>query len=180
MNLLFKLFLTLNSTSWVIVLFGIKEQWTIKTLPSWIFSIILLIIPILLSLLSLFFAKYLSKDNLQSCLEVESVDNSFIPTYLGYFFVGLSIENWQILLFVYIIIFLFTFVAQQQYFNPIFLLFGYHFYNITTSNHTKVFIITRRKIRNASEEHFEIINRINNSAFIELRREKDESVISKD
>ena len=180
MNFLYKTFLTINSTSWVIVLFGMKEQWTINPFPWWAFSIILFFIPVISSLLSLCFANCLSKDSLSNCLEVENVDNSFVPTYLGYFFVGLSIENWEILIFVYAIIFIFTFVAQRQYFNPIYLLFGYHFYNVTTMQHTSIFIITRRDIKNPSEEHFTRLNRINNTAFIELRRQKDESVISKD
>ena len=55
------------------------------------------------------------------------------------------------MLFLYIIVFVFTFISQTQYFNPIFLLFGYHYYHVLTPQGTKVFIIARGKvIRNKS------------------------------
>lgn len=179
LNFLYKVLLTFNSTSWVIVLFGVKQEWTLWNMPSWVFSLILLIIPILMSLIALLLANLFGNDNMNSCNEVEYANNSFIPTYLGYFFVGLSLDNITQLLIVYLIIFVFTQLSQTQYFNPIYLLFGYKFYHIKSSQDTKLFIITRRKIRNAHEEAFEKLKRINDTTFLELRRPKDESITSK-
>lgn len=179
LNFLYRMLLTFNSTSWVIVLFGVKQEWTLWNIPNWAFSLILLLLPIITSLLSLILSKYLPNDNMSSCTEVEYANSSFIPTYLGYFFVGLSIENITQLLIVYLLIFLFTQLSQTEYFNPIYLLFGYKFYHIKSSKGTKLFIITKRKIRNANQENFENLKRINETTFIELRRAKDESIISK-
>lgn len=178
MNFLYKIFLTFNATSWVIVLYGIKENWTIWKIPSVLFDIILLLIPILLSALSLLLAKKLGTDNLEQCLEIENANNSFIPTYLGYFFVGLSIDNWQHLIFVYLLIFVFTLISQTQYFNPIYLLFGYNFYYVTTKQKTKIFLITKRKIRNVVCENFAYLKRVNDTTFLELRRKNNESINS--
>lgn len=179
LNFLYKVLLTFNSTSWVIVLFGVKHEWTLWDMPSWVFSVILLAIPVLMSFIALLLANFFGNDNMGSCNEVEYANSSFIPTYLGYFFVGLSLENITQLLIVYFIIFMFTQLSQTEYFNPIYLLFGYKFYHIKSYKGTKLFVITRRKIRNANQEEFEKLKRINETTFIELRRTKNESTTSK-
>lgn len=178
MKFLYNLLLTFNSTSWVIVLYGVKQGWSLWNIPSWLFSLMLLAVPIITSILSLALANFFGNDNMSSCNEVEYANNSFIPTYLGYFFVGLSLENMTQLLIVYFIIFIFTQLSQTEYFNPIYLLFGYKFYHIKSAKGTKLFIITKRTIRNANQESFEKLKRINETTFIELRRISNESITS--
>ena len=173
MNFLYNIFLAVNATSWVVVLYGIKEEWTITPLPSWLFGICLLLGPILLSWISIFLTLFLGKDSLDECDDLEEANNSFLPTYLGYFFVGLGVEKFQHLAFVYLIILIFTYVAQTQYFNPIFLLFGYRFYHAKTKKGTKIFIIVKNKLRRADEVIFDNLRRINDTTYI-ARREKDE------
>lgn len=180
MKFLYNLLLTFNSTSWVIVLYGVKQGWSLWNIPSWLFSLMLLAVPIITSILSLALVNFFGSDNMSSCNEVEYANSSFIPTYLGYFFVGLSLENITQLLIVYFIIFIFTQLSQTEYFNPIYLLFGYKFYHIKSAKGTKLFIITKRTIRNANQESFENLKRINETTFIELRRINDESITSED
>jgi hypothetical protein len=168
LNRLYRLFLAINATSWVVVLFGIKEDWTVGIFPSWIFNGVLLLIPILLSFVSILLTVLLGKDNLNQCSDIEEVSNSFLPIYLGYFFVGLGVEKWQHLAYVYLIIVIFTYVAQTQYFNPIFLLFGFRFYNVTTNIGTKILLISRKPIRRAEELSFPQLQRINDTTFISL------------
>ena len=62
MDCLYKFVLTLNATSWMVVIYGISKQWTIMGLPCWATGIFLLIIPILLSLISLIVARGLGND----------------------------------------------------------------------------------------------------------------------
>lgn len=169
-NFLYKLLLTFNSTSWVIVIYGIKQKWTISNCPYWVISFVLLLIPILTSFISILCFKGLSKDNITACSEVENANNTFIPTYLGYFFVGLSIDNYVLLIFVYVIIFVFALIGQGQYFNPIYLLFGYKFYNVLTNKGTRLFIITRRNIRNIRDGSFPLLRRLNETTYVEQRR----------
>lgn len=174
METLYKIFLSINATSWIVVIFGIKEEWTITPIPSWAFGLLLLSVPIILSAISILLTLPLSKDTLNNCSNLEEANSSFLPTYLGYFFVGLGIEKLQHLVFIFLIILVFTYVAQTQYFNPIFLLFGYRFYNAETSKGTKVFLIVRRNLRRANDATFQNLRRINDTTFIAWR-EKDES-----
>jgi len=170
MNTLFRAFLAINATSWVVVVYGIKEEWTITLLPSCVFSVILLLAPIFLSWISVWLTRFLSKDSLEDCAELEDANNSFLPTYLAYFFVGLGIEKVQHLIFIYSIILAFTYVAHVRYFNPIFLLFGYRFYNAKTKAGTKIFIISKTIFRNANEVQFSDLRRINDTTYISLSK----------
>lgn len=134
---------------------------------SWLLFIL---VPIILSALSFLIAIKLPKDRLQSSSvkEIELANNNFLPTYLGYFFVSLGVEDTSTLIVVFLIIYIFTFLSQTLYFNPIFLLFGYHFYFIKTSGNVKIFLITKKQLRTPGDDGFEILRRINNYTFIEL------------
>lgn len=168
MKLLYKFLLTINATSWMAIIYAIKENWTIGKIPAWLFGSSLLIIPIFLSLFSLLLTKRLSKESLTECVEVSLADGEFLPVYLGYFFVSVGVAEDLTMLIVFIIVFVFTFISQTQYFNPIFLLFGYHYYHILTKNGTKIFVIKRGKVaRKATELSIENLYRINDTTFIE-------------
>ena len=170
---LYQLFLAFNSTWLIVVVFLVKEKYTLSYLGdysphySWILFIL---VPIVLTALSFLIALSLPKDTLQngSVKEIELANNNFLPTYLGYFFVSLGVEDISTLVVVFAIIYVFTFLSQTLYFNPIFLLFGYHFYFIKTSGNVKIFIITRKKLKTPGQDSFDNLRRINNYTFIEL------------
>jgi hypothetical protein len=125
-----------------------------------------------LSALSLLFLWLKSgNDNLATCKELEEADSSFLPVYLGYFFIGLSVDSLQHLIFVYVIIFSFTCLAQMKYFNPVYLLFGYRYYNIETIKGEKVFLIAKKGLRNAKDANFERLRRINNITYFAWRKQ---------
>ena len=172
-NYILRLFLTANATSWLIVLYEIKEGRTIIH-DLYLTSSLLISIPIIFSLLSIFLMKAMGSDSIDGCKELQLADQEFLPVYLGYFFVALSIPNDYTLFIVASIVFAFTFLTQAQYFNPLFLLFGYHFYRIKTLNNTNVLIIARgRIIRNPSAASFPNLRRINDTTYIARRdREK--------
>ena len=157
----------------MIVVYGIKQHWKFACLSEALTGICLLIIPILLSALSITFSKLFSKDTITKCVECTLADNEFLSIYLGYFFVALSVSDDMTLAFVYVLIFLFTFLTQTQYFNPIFLLFGYHFYHITTVQGTRVLVIAGDKIvRNYKDIHFSNMRRINDTTYIKRKDEE--------
>lgn len=110
-----------------------------------------------------------SRTNENMINNVEMVNHSFLPTYLGYFFVSLSIldRDWIVFGFIYSIVFVFTFYSQTNYFNPIFILMNYHFYYVTTTNNTKVFLITKKLIKNPKMYKFNNLKRINDFTFID-------------
>lgn len=183
LNFLFRLFLTFNSTSLLIVVFGIQKQYRIKWelinpqlshIPDWLSYIIYFCEPIILTLISLWWSKWLDSDSLDKInheskiTDVELANNAFLPSYLGYFFVALSITSSETLWFIFAILFLFTFFSQTLYFNPLFLLVGYHFYYLTTTNRTKIFLITRKSLKNPDDIDLPQLKRINNFTFIDI------------
>jgi hypothetical protein len=176
MNIIYRLLLTFNATSLILVIFLIKEDIAlinlhekICTLPHYVSFICYFSIPILFTYISLLLAKYLGNSNIKkgSIIEVENANNAFLPSYLGYFFVALSVNNYETLIFVFFILFVFTYLSQTLYFNPLFLIFGYHFYNISTQSKSKLFIITKYEISNVEDVEFPALKRINNFTFID-------------
>ena len=173
MKQLYQLFLAFNSTWLIVVVFLVKEKYEFIFLSefdiyySWALFVF---IPIALTALSFLIAIRLPKDSLKSIsvTEIELANNNFLPTYLGYFFVSLGVNDVPTLVVVFLIIYVFTFLSQTLYFNPIFLLFGYHFYFIKTSGNIKIFLITKKQLRTPGENGFEKLRRINNYTFIEL------------
>lgn len=173
MKLLYQLFLAFNSTWLIAVVYFVKEKYRFNFLNDYniYFSwLLFVLIPIVLTVLSFLVAMKLPKDSLQSnsIKEIELANNNFLPTYLGYFFVSLGINDIPTLVVVFLIIYVFTFLSQTLYFNPIFLLFGYHFYFIKTSANVKIFLITKKKLKTPGENGFDKLRRINNYTFIEL------------
>ena len=167
MNFLFRFLLTLNATLWMIVVYALKAEWTYQSIPAWGIALLILCLPILLSALSIGISSKLVSDSIHGCSECSLADQEFLPVYLGYFFISLSVPDDITMLFLYIIVFVFTFISQTQYFNPIFLLFGYHYYHVLTPQGTKVFIIARGKvIRNKSYLAFDNLRRINDTTYI--------------
>lgn len=176
MNYIYRLLLTFNATSLILVIFLIKEEITLNrlheklySLPNYISYLIYFLVPIILTYFSLFISKFLGNSNITkgSITEVENANNAFLPSYLGYFFVALSVNNCETLIFVFVILFVFTFLSQTLYFNPLFLIFGYHFYNISTKNKAKLFVITKNEINKVDDIEFTQLKRINNFTFID-------------
>jgi hypothetical protein len=154
----------------MLVVYGIKEGFTIYPIPQQIFGAILLMIPIILSLISIWISSFLGSDSITKCQEFSLADNEFLPTYLGYFFVSLSVSDSTTMLYLYGIVFVFTYLSQTQYFNPIFLLFGYHYYHILTEHGSRVFVIAKGNvIRNRENISFDKLKRINDTTYIQRK-----------
>jgi len=191
MNFIYRILLTFNSTSLIIVVFLVKEQILIKWhpklsfLPDYVSYLIYFLVPVILTLFSLILARFLSDDSLEKSeekklidgkekillvskiSEVEQANNAFLPSYLGYFFVALSVPYCETLIFVFAILFVFTFFSQTLYFNPLFLLFRYQFYYLTTKTNTKIFVITKKSLKNPENIDLPKLKRINDFTFID-------------
>jgi hypothetical protein len=194
MNILFRLLLTFNATSLLLIVFVVQKGYTLghfcsapigalKTilgriglsiptdLPSGISYGLYIVVPIILTGLSIWLSSFLGKDEFAKgdIVEIEHANNSFLPSYLGYFFVALSINNWETLRVVYGLLFVFTFLSQALYFNPLFLLFGFEFYNIKTKNGAAIFLISRKRYKTPADIEIALAQRINNYTFIQRR-----------
>lgn len=167
---LYKMLLTFNSTLLMVVVFcaNIDEQ-KILNLPKWWFVFLLCLIIIGMTKVSLVLCVLLSEDSIESGIkEIEAANSTFLPTYLGYFFVVLSIVNVKTMVFVYGMVFIFTFISQAMYYNPLFLLFGYQFYYITIDNGMKCFIITKKRLRDKQNLSFPSLRRINTMTYVDM------------
>lgn len=138
MDKLFKILLNISSTSLLLSIYFIKSQyyildltWFYRVIPNhWIEPISKLsllfyfLIPFIATATVLWLSKYLGRDEFKQgeVKELEYVNDNFLPSYLGYFFVALSIpDNNLFLLFVmYGIIFLLVSCSKSFYFNPVF------------------------------------------------------------
>lgn len=179
MNLLFRLLLTFNATSLLVIIFLVQKTYTLGhfwkgcaflvELPNVVSYLLYLSVPVLFTGISILLRRFLGKDDFRAgtVSTIEHANNSFLPSYLGYFFVALSIGNWETLFFVYGVLFIFTFLSQALYFNPLFLLFRFEFYNITTTNGAAIFLISRQKYKMPDEIDIDTAFRINNYTYIE-------------
>lgn len=181
-NIAFKLLLTFNATSLMVIIFLVQKGYTLgclfakteqlhwfENLPNAASYALYLLIPLISTWISICLSSQLGKDEFKQgeTISIEYANNSFLPSYLGYFFVALSIGNCETLIFVYLLLFAFTFLSQALYFNPLFLIFGFEFYNITTKNGTTIFLITRKKFKKTDEVIIQLVFRINDYTFIE-------------
>lgn len=177
-NTAFRILLTFNATSLLLLVFCIQKDYPINyffshplldAIPDYISYIAYSLIPVLLTYLSIYLSRFLSKDEFKAgeVRNIEHANNSFLPSYLGYFFVALSVSDWQALMFVYGILFIFTFLSQALYFNPLFLLFRYEFYNVQTKSGTTIFLISRERYKRPDAVIIPCARRINDYTFID-------------
>lgn len=108
-----------------------------------------------------------SKDKLYDVKEIENLDGEFLSVYLGYFFVALGLGSLKIAITVFTLILIFVSLTRVQYYNPVLLLFRYHFYNVRTEKGTKIFLISRKEIRTNELINFERLCRINNFVYFD-------------
>lgn len=167
-KILHKLFFTVISTAWIIIVYAIDQKWNCFKDSYVITAIILICIPFVLTFLWYLCIRIChTEDNITACNDIDEVNNDFLANYLGYFFIGIGLENFQTLILVYIIVSVFTFVSQTQFFNPMLLLMGYKYYYVTTPEGTKVMIISRRIYINANQLSTENLKRLCDNTFIE-------------
>jgi hypothetical protein len=126
---------------------------------------------VLIAWFSVLSTKFLSDDTISegSVTEIESANEAYLPSYLGYFFVALSTQDYGVFFFAFSIICIFIFYSRAAYFNPMYFLFCYRFYYATTDKNVKVLLITRQNLKDPSTIYFDKIKRINDFAFIDLK-----------
>lgn len=162
------LFLNINAICLLIAVFFIKEHNNIKVMKDYILYALCLGVPILFTGICLLLTRQLSREEIEGGIkEVELVDGTYLPIFLGYFFVGLSIKDFETLIVISIVVLLFTYSSQTLFFNPLFLVFGYRFYYITVDNGMKIFVLSKRKIRSIDGLNFRCLRRINDYTYID-------------
>ncbi len=171
MNTIFKIYLTIIALLPALVIFLIKNNINIFMfcLSSVCIYLLYFIILLLVNGIAILWARKLGKNNIPKggIVSIEQANDTFLPSYLGYFFVSLSIPSIEIFIFVFLLISVLVFYSKSAYFNPMFLLFGFGFYNCTTEQGAKILIITKKNLKIPGNIKFSDIRRINNFTFID-------------
>jgi hypothetical protein len=165
----YRFLLTLSATFWMVSVYGVQNGWLTKFCGQIGAMAIFIVGPLVLSAIPLFLSRFLEKSSIKSCAECRLADGEFITIYLGYFFTALSVEKdaTTTFLFLYGVVFVFTWLSQTMYFNPFYLLFGYHFYHVMTEEKTEIFVIMHGKvIRNAQNMYTERARAINATTYL--------------
>lgn len=135
-------------------------------------------VPLVMSLISLLWMKGQGDDSINSgAEEITPVNNEYLPVYLGYIFVSLSLPvnneggaDWLSLIVVFSLICLFVTFSRTLCFNPLFIIFGYGYYQVTTHNKVKVFVITKKQIRKGDKPAFANLHKVNELVFIDTEK----------
>lgn len=179
MEHVFKFVLTLTSLLLSLMVFLIKEGFVINSLypyflnlPATISYILYFLVVLIFTWLCMQLINFLGTDTMEagSISVIEPANDAFLPSYLGYFFVALSIPNIEVFIYVFAIICIFIYHSRISYFNPIFFLFGFNFYYIINNKNIKVLLITRKQLKEPKNAVFENLKRINNYTFMDMGR----------
>ena len=171
MNFAFRILLTVNATAFLPVIFLVSKDHALFSLSFSCSLVVYFSLPILLTWVTIRLSSYLGKDSFEkgSVDSVRYANHKFLPSYLAYFFVALSIENWTTFTVVYFVLFIFTYLSQAFYFNPLFFLFGFRFYDLVTNQKAAIFLISRQDYKIPDNVRIENAYRINDYTFIERR-----------
>lgn len=165
LNFLFRMLLSFSAISWMFAVYIVKTHTSFFCLPAILVALACIGILIFIAALTLQLTKILEKDEMENCTTFNLVDNEFLPVYLGYFFVALSINDLYTLVFTYVMIGVLI-TLLDAYFNPLFILLGYHYYQVTTSTNTQLFLICKSSERNPQNVTFKDLRRLNNRTYI--------------
>lgn len=170
MKKVYRMFLTLNATSLMILVYLIKEEHWICCFGQWSIAIYFLGL-LIYTRICLILCVCLKKASIEGGIQQISIaTNGYITTYLGLFFVALSIPAKDEATFwtVFLILNLFIYNSQTIYFNPLLCLFGYNFYAIHTDLGTRVYVITRKKnIKGICGLEFPKLRKINEFTYLD-------------
>lgn len=85
---------------------------------------------------------------------IKTADGEVLGFLVAYLipFITLTSEqvNGTVLLFIFALFILVIWSTNSYHINPLLTLFGYHFYEVTTSNNITFLLITKRDLRNSS------------------------------
>ena len=169
MKKIFNFVLALASTSPMIFVYAINAHICLLSLSPWLCYCIIASIILITNAMCMLLFRLLSKDSIEGQIrDIELANNVFLPNYLGYFFVSVSITDMITFCVVYFLTVVLVTLSQTMYFNPFFLFMHYNFYHVTNMNGTRLFLITKRKIRTIQADGFQELRRINDVTYIDL------------
>lgn len=103
--------------------------------------------------------------------EIKSIESIAMPTYIGLFVIALELSDnpyHEALAVLGVLLFLWGFFERVFYFNPIWLIFGYRFYEVR-SNRNNTFTVITKQSDLKGEKNFTNLRRLNNYTFLEVK-----------
>ena len=138
-------------------------------LPQFYSYVVYIVLPVFFAwLLTRMFPK-LRSGELQSgnVCEISADNSSFLAMILGYVFVGLSINNVHTLVVIMGLLLIFNLCGNSYIFNPLFYLFGYRYYYLTSSG-IKFLVMTKKNINLGSKGDFSNAKCLNDFTYIDI------------
>lgn len=121
---------------------------------TYVTYVIYLIALLFLSFFSIKFSfKYLDQDVIErkKVKEFEQANDFYLPIYLGYAFVAISLPTLKSFLLFFVLMLIVLARTRFFYFNPIFLVWGYKFYFIKQIDDSKILVISKKEIKTVDE-----------------------------
>ena len=133
--------------------FKFSEKFLTESI-TYVAYVIYLIALLFLSFFSIKFSfKYLDQDVIErkKVKEFEQANDFYLPIYLGYAFVAISLPTLKSFLLFFVLMLIVLARTRFFYFNPIFLVLGYKFYFIKQIDDSKVLVISKKEIKTIDE-----------------------------
>lgn len=105
---------------------------------------------------------------------IEPANEYFLPIYLSYILVAISISTLKAFLIIFLMIATLLFFSKTAFFNPVLLILGYRFYHITNTKGLKILLIIKYDIknkddlRNQDKTHSINVKKINEYTYIQF------------
>ncbi|RAZ40430.1 hypothetical protein CHL9426_00320 [Campylobacter hyointestinalis subsp. lawsonii] len=147
----------------MLIIFLLKSD-----LNYWFWALLICIVGFAFSNFYIYLQNKKTNDEHANIESIEIAEPKYIPIYIAYFVISLSINDIILFFIAYIIVFLFVIKGKFSYFNP-YLLLWYNFYeaeikNDKSSNY-KIFLISKNIIKNINKQTNLI--RLNDFVFLE-------------
>lgn len=145
-------------------------------LPQWMSYIVYIILTIgYAGILTLFFKRLRPGELRNQNIEQLDADNSgLLAMMLTYVFVGLSVNNnWALLIVIIsLLIFNLCLCDSMHIYNPLFYIFGYHYYYVSSSK-IKILVMTRTKYPLGANADFKNCGCLNDYTYIDISKKNE-------
>lgn len=101
--------------------------------------------------------------------ELDADNSGLLAIILAYVFVGLSISNGWTLIAVLCFLLVFNLCGSSHIYNPLFYLFGYHYYYVSSSK-MKYLVMTKTKYPLGSQADFSDCRLLNDYTYIDMSK----------
>ena len=143
-------------------------------LPHWVSYVFYIVVVLVYTGLLILLFKHLRPGELRNKnIEHLDADNSgFLAMILAYVFVGLSINNAWTLMAIILFLLIFNLCGSSYIYNPLFYIFGYRYYYITSSK-TKILLMTKTRYPLGAIVDFKQCGCLNDYTYIDISKNKN-------